>query len=52
MIVIAAANRRFKFHKRCQLFIGTHDKPLSVVTMCVCNDESLPVGNPPSKAYS
>jgi hypothetical protein len=26
-------NRRFEFHKRSQLFIRTHDKTLSVVTI-------------------
>jgi len=27
-------NRRFKFDKRTQLFIGTHDEALSVAAMC------------------
>jgi hypothetical protein len=41
---LAIANRRFQFQKRCQLFIGTHNETLSVVAMCVCNPERLPVG--------
>jgi hypothetical protein len=30
----ACPNRRFKFDKRTQLFIGTHDEALSVAAMC------------------
>jgi hypothetical protein len=32
---LALPNRRFKFHERSQLFIGTHNEPLSVAAMCV-----------------
>jgi len=32
------ANRRFKFQKRSQLFIGTHNEPLSVTAMCIANE--------------
>jgi hypothetical protein len=30
-------NRRFEFHKRSQLFIGTHNETLPVAAMCVRN---------------
>ena len=33
------ANRHFQFQKRSQLFIGTHNKTLSVVAMGVCNPD-------------
>jgi hypothetical protein len=36
-------NRRFKFDKRSQLFIRTHNETLSVVAMCVGNKDCLPV---------
>ena len=39
-----AANRRFKFHKRSQLFIRAHNETLSVAAMCVCNPDRSPVG--------
>ena len=35
---------RFKFQKRNQLFLRTHDKTLSVVAMRVCNPDCSPVG--------
>jgi hypothetical protein len=38
-----AASRRFKFHKRRQFFIRTHNEPLSVA-MRVSNKDWLPVG--------
>jgi hypothetical protein len=38
----ARANRRFKFQKRRQLFIGTHNEPLSVVSMRVSNPDRSP----------
>ena len=41
---IARANRRFNFHKRCQLFIRVHNETLSVAAMRVCNPERSPVG--------
>ena len=34
-------DRRFQFHRRSQLFIGAHDKPLSV-TMCAHNPNCSP----------
>jgi len=34
----------FKFHKRRQLFMGVHNETLSVVAMCVCNEDCSPVG--------
>ena len=39
-----AANRRFKVHKRSQLFIRTGNDPLSVVAMCVCNRDRSSLG--------
>jgi hypothetical protein len=35
----ASANRCFKFHKRSQLFIRSHNEPLSIATMSVNNPE-------------
>jgi hypothetical protein len=43
----AKAARRiaaFKFNKRRQLFIGTHNETLSVAAMCVGNEDCSPVG--------
>jgi len=37
-----AANRRFEFDKRSQLFIRTHNESLSVIAMCVSNEDCLP----------
>jgi hypothetical protein len=37
-------NRRFKFQKRSQLFIGTHNETFSIVAMRVCNPDCSPVG--------
>jgi hypothetical protein len=34
---------RFEFCKRSQLFIGVHNKTLSVVAMCVHNPDRSPV---------
>jgi hypothetical protein len=39
-----APNGRFEFQKASQLFIGTHNEPLSIVAMCVCNPDRSPVG--------
>jgi hypothetical protein len=36
-------NRDFKFHKRRQLFICTHNEALTVAAMCVSNDDRSPV---------
>jgi hypothetical protein len=36
------ANRRFKFHKRSQLFIRTHNETFSVVAMRVSNPDCSP----------
>jgi hypothetical protein len=35
---------RFEFHKRGQLLIRTHNEPLSIVAMPVCNPDRSPVG--------
>jgi hypothetical protein len=35
---------RFHFHKRSQLFISTHNEPLSVVPMRINNPDCLAVG--------
>jgi hypothetical protein len=35
-------NRRFKFDKRSQLFIRAHNETLSVVAMCVSNEDRSP----------
>jgi hypothetical protein len=36
-------NRPFQFQKRSQLFIRTHDEPLSVATMRVSNPDCSPI---------
>jgi hypothetical protein len=38
------ARDSFKFKKRCQFFVGTHNEPFSVVAMRVCNPDLSPVG--------
>ena len=43
-VELSESNLRFQFHKRRQLFIGTHNKTLSVVTMCVNDPDCSPVG--------
>jgi hypothetical protein len=40
----ATSNHRFKFQKRRQLFIRPHNETLSVVAVCVCNEDRSPVG--------
>jgi hypothetical protein len=40
----ASANRRFQFHKRGQLFIRTHNEPLSIAVMRVSNEDCAPAG--------
>jgi len=40
----ASANLRFQFQKRGQLFIRTHNKPLSVIPMRISNPDCSPVG--------
>jgi len=40
----SSANRRFEFEKRGQLFIRTHDEPLSIAAMRVNNEDRSPVG--------
>jgi hypothetical protein len=37
-------NWRFKFHKRSQLFIRTHNETLSVAAMRVCNPDGSSLG--------
>jgi hypothetical protein len=36
--------RPLQFNERSQLFIRTHDEPLTVAAMCVCNPDRSPVG--------
>jgi len=36
------SNRRFKFDKRRQLFIRMHNETLSIVAMCVNNEDCSP----------
>jgi hypothetical protein len=38
------SDRRFKFNKRRQLFIRTHNETLSVAAMRVSNPDRSPVG--------
>jgi hypothetical protein len=38
----ATPTRRFNLYKRDQLFIRTRNEPLSVVAMCVCNQDCSP----------
>jgi hypothetical protein len=38
------ARDSFKFQKRRQLFIRSHNETLSVVAVCVCNPDCSPVG--------
>jgi hypothetical protein len=37
-------DRRFKFHKRSQLFIRPHSETLSIVPMRICNADRSPLG--------
>ena len=39
----AASNRRFKFQKRSQFFIRTHDVTLTVAAMCISDPDRSPV---------
>ena len=39
----ANANRRFKFHKRSQLFLRAHNVTLSVAAMRVSNPDRSPL---------
>jgi len=41
LIAFSRANRRFKFKKRSQQFIRTHNKPLSVAAVCVHHARSI-----------
>src|SRR6266513_700191 len=41
-MIRASASRRFKFQKRGQLLIRVHNETLSVVAMCVCNEDCSP----------
>jgi hypothetical protein len=41
-LVRNGSNHRFEFHKRGELFIRSHNEPLSIAAMCVDNpDRSL-----------
>jgi len=44
IILAASTSRPFKFNKRSQLFIRTHDETLSVAAMRVSNPDRSPVG--------
>src|SRR5438876_11308641 len=37
-----SSNRRFQFHERGQLFIGTHNETLSIAAMRVGNEDRSP----------
>jgi hypothetical protein len=39
----ASANLQFEFHKRSELFIGTHDETLSIIAIRVSNPDCSPV---------
>jgi hypothetical protein len=41
--LISATDRRFKFHKRSQLFISAPNETLSVAAMGVCNPDRAPL---------
>jgi len=41
---IASTGRRFKFQKRRQHFIRTHNETLSIAAIRVCNPDRSPVG--------
>jgi len=41
---VKRGNRRFKFQKRGQLFIGVHNEPLSVIAMRVSNKDNSTAG--------
>ena len=43
-LTAGGASRRFQFKKRCELFVGPDDEPLSVVTMRINNPDRSPVG--------
>jgi hypothetical protein len=38
------ARDSLKFEKRCQFFVGGDDEPLSVITVCISNEDCFPVG--------
>src|SRR5882724_445806 len=40
---VSSSNRRFKFKKRRQFFIRTHNETLSVVAVCVSNPDRSPL---------
>jgi hypothetical protein len=44
LVLLKPINRRFKFEKRRQLFIGMHNETLSVSAMRVSNPDGSPVG--------
>ena len=39
-----SSNRRFKFHKRGQLFIRSHNETFSIAAMCVRDKDCSPAG--------
>ena len=42
LYALDGTNHRFQFHKRGQLFIRTHNETLSVIAMCVSNENCSP----------
>jgi hypothetical protein len=48
----AESNRRFKFHKCRQLFIGSHNETLSVAAMRVSNEDRSPARIPSARQSS
>jgi hypothetical protein len=38
-LTLSGLNRRFKFQKRRQLFIRSHNETFSAVAMCICNED-------------
>jgi hypothetical protein len=42
--LVVSPNRRFESRKRSQLLIRTHNETLSVVAMCVSDEDCSPVG--------
>jgi hypothetical protein len=44
ILVTGRASRRFKFQKRCQPFIRSHNETLSVAEMRIGNEDCWPAG--------
>jgi len=39
---VSTPNRRFEFHKSCQLSIRVHNETFSITAMCVSNPDRSP----------